>query len=69
MSIITERFPQCDLCQETFPDYQRQPPLSPRALRVEMRRNGWLGLGRHDTCPDCVQKNRTRIAAAKETQA
>lgn len=60
MSIITERFPQCDRCGEIAAGYQANR-LTVKALRKAMKKGGWLFRAHKDICPDCtdaIENNR-----------
>ena len=60
MTIITERFPQCDRCLATNPDYQ-DGRSTVKELRAAMRKAGWLYRKGEDICPECadaIEKNR-----------
>ena len=56
MSIITERWPQCDVCHESNPDGLRD--ISVRNLRQDIKLDGWLykKIKGHyeDICPECA---------------
>jgi len=63
MSIIKQLIPQCDVCNETFPDFIDK---NNKTLRKIMKNNGWRNIYNKDVCPKCCEafgeKYKTRMA-------
>ncbi len=53
MSIITEIFPQCDVCDQTFPDIRHE---NVSLCRERMKAGGWKKYRGTDYCPDCADR-------------
>jgi hypothetical protein len=53
MSIITEIFPQCDVCDTTFPDERFK---TAGLCRENMKSGGWKKHQGLDYCPDCADR-------------
>lgn len=51
MSIVVQRFPACDNCGESFPDYVGYD--NAYQLRLAMRNEGWKLRKGKDYCPEC----------------
>ena len=53
-SVITERFPQCGKCEQTFPDYK---DCSYYRLIASMKKDGWVWTRKDGwVCLDCQGK-------------
>jgi hypothetical protein len=53
MSIIREVYPQCDYCNEAYPDVTYE--TNKRCVE-DMKIFGWKKIKGSDMCPDCVLK-------------
>lgn len=52
MSIIVQRFPQCDICFESNADFITGISTT-KQLRLAMFNGGWIHQKGKDICPDC----------------
>lgn len=53
MTLIVEIFPQCDVCDESFPNMERS---SAKLCREHMRMDGWKRFRGTDYCPSCADR-------------
>ena len=55
MTIITERFPMCDICDEIYAD-TRYEKIS--EVRDMIKRDGWKCFKGKDICENCVENGK-----------
>ena len=53
MSVVVQRFVQCDKCKKCAEDNQDQWDCSSKYLRAYLSKIGWVQKGKKDFCPDC----------------
>jgi|GEM_PF-5915839 len=52
MSIVIEVFPQCDFCEETYPDTRQSTVKDCRKYCMD----DWKKVKGKDMCPDCQKE-------------